>query len=677
MVEQPTSRRTRAVSLLRSHRGLLVILALQAVVVVTLLGRASPWATLSLDCVAGTVAETALFEPGWGPGEVVDGLVWSQALSGLVALPGYAALGTGYGLVGKAAAFLWAMGLVVLVYLLGLRASGRPGGLFAAAVVAFSPPMVFHTSLVLGNWHWTGLVFDYGVLLLALRIGWPQDRGAESRWQRWPGFAALGLGCGLAVLNSPKSLPFVAVACVVAFSGARPRRWLAGLPATAAGAAVGGLPLLLHRVVAGGPEEATGDAIWSRLFAFRPDLAKLGDLFGEPIAKTLHLEGPLGWQAGEALSSAWVACCWIGCLLALGGVVWGLARREGADGGSVMARLGPLAFCALFALAYLVLDTRLRVLPPDFGNYRQNSHRAFTAMLMAMAVGGAGGWGWLWSRCRGMERPLTRRALRGIALLGAATPAVICLVAQLSLAAGAPGLGRVGLDTYRGHCFDVSGFFAAGKEPDPEAMERFCGRLSSPDRRRDCLAGAAWGIGHLHARLEPAPPYPTDRPVPSGDLCDHVPPTERGRCAYWEPGQQPGMGGELAQACDALPGTRRDLCYMGGGWYHSQVAWGTEDWPLEACESLVDERARAACWTGPGFHMIDHLAVTPPRLRSALARVPDRRRPDVARGAGVMLGRTWASGEVAGWVCDQMEEERLVAACRDGVALAREHAYGE
>ena len=656
----------------REHRGLLAVLALHAVVVAAVVGRASPWATLSLDCVAGTVAEAALFEPGWGPGEVVDGLVWSQALSGLVALPGYAVLGTGVGLVGKVAAWLMAALLLVLVYAVGCRASGKAAGLLAAAGVAFAPPVLFHTSLVLGNWHWTGLLFDYGALLIALRIGWPGDDGAV-RWQRWPGFALLGLVCGLAVLNSPKSLPFVAFACGVAALGVGPRRWLRGGLATLAGAVVGGAPLLLHGLVAGGPGEAKGDPIWAQLFNFHPQPGKLWDLVGPTLPRTLHLEDLLGPGAGEATAELWVRACQVGCLVALVGVVWTLRRRD-RDGGAIMARLAPLAFVALFAAAYVVIDTRIRLLSEDFVNFRQHSHMMLTSLLVGMAVGAACGWGWLWDRLETVDAAGLRRGLRALLVIAALAPAGVGLTGQAAMANDAPGVRAAGLDAYRGRCFDIPGFFAARRHADA-GVEARCAGLSSPEREQDCLTGVAWGLGYRSVRLEAARPYAAARPLPPPGLCRFVPPDEQDRCVPWAAGQQPGLGTRLPEVCDALPDPRRRFCYLGAGWYASQVAWGSRYWPLEACEALADEEAREACWGGPGFHAVDHMAPTPARLHGLLQRVPERRRAAAATGAGLMLGRTWASEAVALERCGQLGAE-LAIACAGGVELARAQAFG-
>ena len=657
--------------------GLLVVLLLHLAVVAVVVGRASPWATMSLDCVPGTVAEAALFEPGWGAFQVVDGAVWSQVLAGLAALPGYVALGTENGLVGKAAAWLLSVGLLLVVYALMCRAAGPEVGALAAAGVAFAPPVLFHTSLILGNWHWTGLLFDYGALLIALRIGWwraPPD--SPTRWARWPGFALLGLTSGLAMLNSPKSLPFVALAWLVALSGTRPRRWLEGAAAGLVGGALGAAPLLRRFLAAGPPGEGGGrDPIWAQLFDFRPELSKLLDLAWRSLPGTLHLEEVLGATAGRMLGSAWVLCCWTGCLVALGAILWTLRSRPDRDGGSLVALAVPLAFCAAFAAAYVVINTRIRILPAEFSNFRQHSHMMLTPLLAGMAVGSAGGWGWLWGRANALRSPTWRRAIRSGALFAALLPAAVGLLSQAAIARDAPGVAQGGLHAFRGNCFDISGFFAAGKnEGAPGETERICDQLSLPERRADCRAGAAWGQGFNAARLVPDGRYPSDRPAPSGRLCRDVPPDLRARCGPWREGARPALDRRLDEVCGALPGLRRDGCFMGGGWLTSQIAWGTQDWPLEACESLGTEPAREACWGGAGFHAAGHLGNTPPRLRSLLLRVPVPRRQAAAAGAGLLLGRTWAAEAVARSTCDQLGAG-LREGCLEGVAAGRSHAF--
>jgi hypothetical protein len=237
----------------------------------------------------------------------------------------------------------------------------------------------------------------------------------------------------------------------------------------------------------------------------------------------------------------------------------------------------------------------------------------------------------------------------------------------------APGPGLEGQQAFRGTCFDIPGFFASNKLED-SAVEARCRALSTPARQTDCLAGAAWGVGFGAARLEASSqPYASSRPRPDGRLCEQVPPDMRDRCLGWGPGSQPGLGDRVAPACRQLTADRREACFLGAGWFASQLVWGRPEWPLEACEDLSDPAERDACWAGPGFQAADHLANTPARLRALLLRVPETRRGASAKGAGYLLGRTWASKSVAVRTCEQLGAP-FQEGCLEGVTAGRRHS---
>jgi hypothetical protein len=664
------------------HRGLLVLLGLHALLFAGVVLRASPWATLSLDCVAGTVAHTILGEPAWGPWNVVDGAIGGQVVAGVAALPAYALLGTGNGLVGKLAAWLVSAGLLLLVYGVACRAAGRPAGTLAVAGVAFAPPVVFHTSLIYGNWHWTGLLFDFGAVLLALRIGWPRPPGPDgdpvnpaSGWRGHAALAALGLICGLALFNSPRSLPFVGVAALIAAIGLGPRRLLVRLPAGLGGAALGLAPLLLRLgEQASGGAGGKGDVVYGRLLQFRPQPDKLGDLFWPELPTTLHLQELLGFGGlVDGLAVAWVACLWFGCGIAAVGVAVAAVRRTPGRGGGTLALAAPVAFCALFAAAYVVLETRIELLPDALTDIRHHSHRLLSSLLVGMAVGAAGGWILLWRALDRIDAGGLRGGLRTLVVVLALLPAGVGLASQIAMVAQAPGPGLEGLTAFRGACFDVPGFFASD-EMDELGLQVRCKELSTEQRRRDCRAGAAWGSGFGAVRLQATRrAYPSDRFRPDGHLCERVPPDQRERCLGWGHGELPGLGPDVETVCAQLGEHERPLCFLGAGWFASQVAWGGPDWPLEACDELRSPADRDACWGGPGFQAADHLASTPDRLRALLLTTPRARQPAVAAGAGYLLGRTWASESVAASTCAQLGDP-LVQGCLRGVAAGRRHA---
>ena len=661
--------------LLTRHRALLAILAVYAIVWIAVPGRGSHWATLSVECVAGTVGEAMLGEPAWGPWSVIDGLVGGQVFYAAVALPFWLLLGTAGGLGGKLAAFSVSVGLLLLIYALGCRASGRPAGALAAAGVAFAPPVIFASSMMTGNWHWSELVFDYGTGLTALLVAWPRGRPAD-RPTPHLGLAMLAMLSGLGAFNSPQSLPFIALAWVVAALGCGPRRLLKGAPACLLGAGVG-LALPIWRLAGmsakqGGPP---GAPLWRRLVQFNLDWSKLTDLVWPELPVTLHIREATPFLSPETsggLETAWVLVCWTGCLLTVVGVIerW---RRKRDDGGALVASLLPVGFCLAFAAAYLALEVRIRIADPLFSEYRQASHRILPPLIVAMVVGAAPGWIWLWRRLGSLGGGPARYGLRALVLSAALLAPSIGLFSQGSMAASAPGGGGDGLSLYRGSCFDPPGFFMYGHREDRGYAEERCESLSTQHRRDECLTGVAIGVGFYSARLSGPGEWPEFR---DDEPCSHAPPDFARRCNPWDPTQTPELGQALERACRSVPEERRAVCFQGAGWYTSQVVWGTDMWPITGCESVAEEADREACWRGPGFQLGDHMSHTPHRLAPLMQRVPPHRRPAVARGVGWSVGTAWAARHVALDVCSALGPD-LAVACEEGVEIARLHAHPE
>jgi hypothetical protein len=661
------------------HRGFLLVLLGYTVMWCSVVGRASPWATVSLDCVVGTVAEVVLSEPAWSPWHVVDGPLGAQLLSGLLALPAYAVAGSS-GLVGKLGALLLSLALFCIVYALALRAAGRMAALLAVVGIAFVPPAVFHPSLIFGNWHWSQLLFDYGTVLLAVRIGWPPGRRGGARGQLL--LLLLGVLSGVGIHNSPQSIPFVATAWLVVLAGRGPRGFLVGLPASTAGAVLGLAPLL-WRVFAfeplgSGALRPQKDVVWGRLFQFRPEWDKFADLVYPELPATLHLPESVPYLSpglSRGLETAWVLCCWAGCAFALVALVRRFRARERGDGPALVSLAAPLLFVAAFVLAYVVLDTRIEILRPELSEHRQHSHRTLPPLFVALAVCAGMGWAGVWQALHGASRPALRRLLRALVLTAALVPAGVGLLSQVSIAAAAPPFGLDSLTAWRSTCFDIPGHFAAGKTDDPARLQALCGSLSTPERVDDCLTGAAWGIGFSQARLVGRLPFEAHR---YRDPCQspRIPPDLRGRCEPWNPPEGPVFDARLGLACDGLGEAGRAPCFVGAGWFASQMYWGTEDWPSDVCDSLVDAEDNQACWAGVGFHAADHLGPTPDRLRRRLESVRSERHHDLGRGVGYTLGRTWSSERIARSFCADLGGQ-LEIGCGLGIAEARRHAFPE
>ncbi len=639
---------------MRDRLDLSLLLVAHGGLLAAIVGRGSPWATASIDCVTPTLAAVALSEPAWTLGESLDTLVGGQLLAALIGLPAFALLGTG-GAVGKGLAVLTSMGVVALVWAV-LRPAGRGAAALGAAGVAFAPPLVVHASTIFGNWHYSQAAFDYGLALLALGLVSPQRAAAGPR-VRAAWWAAFGLVAGLAVANSLGSVPFVA-AVIVGLAAVGRRDVLPGIGPAGVGFAIGAAPLVGRLL--GRSEDATV----ARLLDVRPNAGVLPGLVHPDLPWTLHMHdlAPSSWlDVVFTLESAWVVCAWAGVVAAGVWVVRGV-RRGSVSRRAALGVAVPLAFVLVFVAAAVALDLRIERIAARYTNVRDHTHRVFPPLLLAMAAAAGPGWAAAWRWAATLQAPL-RGAARGVVVVGGGTVPVLGAVAGLTILASAPGGGPA----YRGACFDVAGYANAGALGTGAAAAR-CEALSTPGRRADCLAGVAWGTGFHVARIE-------GRGSSGGaDRCSHAPPDVRDRCAGWSPGEVPGVGDEVVEACGAMPDEHRGLCAMGAGWFVAGFGRHWTDAPLRACESFPEPRDRDACWRGPGFIVADHLHATPGRVAAVLEELPRGRRAAAAWGAGYSVGRTYAGERQARALCDGLGE--LGDPCRAGVSQARAHTGG-
>jgi len=636
---------------MRDRSALTLLLVAHGGLLAAVVGRGSPWATASIDCVTPTLAAVALGEPAWSVWDGVDTVLGGQALAALAGLPLFALLGT-HAWVGKALAILLSMGVVALVWSV-LRPAGRGGALLGAAGVAFAPPLVLHASTIFGNWHYSQLVFDYGAAAAALHL--LARRGAGPRPVAWFGFGVL-VGLGLA--NSLGSLPFLGIAVVAVGVGAG-RRHPRGLLLAGAGLVVGAPPLW-GRALGAAP---AGDATLTRLFDLRPNLGVLPGLVHPDLPWTLHMHDLAPRSASTAVftaESAWVVLAWLGVGLATARVV--VEARRGTLSRRALWGLGvPLAFIGAFVAACVLLDLRIERLPWRYANVRDHTHRVFPPLLVALAAASGPGWAAAWAAAERLSGR-ARTAARALVVGAGATLPALGAASAIAIVLQAPGGGP----DYRGACFDVAGFAAVGALGPGAATER-CEALSTPARRADCLAGAAWGVGYHTARVEGRTPRRG-----GDDPCRDTPPDLRTRCEPWgEDG--PAVADEVVTACRALDADRRDLCFLGVGWFLADLGRVWPEAPLAACDALPRPAERDACWRGPGFVAADHLHSTPVRLAAVLAELPADRAPAGARGAGYSVGRTYAADAPALAVCAALSAP-LSTACREGVAEARAHA---
>ena len=655
----------RAAASRADRLGLALLLLAHGGLLAAIVGRGSPWATASLDCVTPTLAEVVLSEPTWSLWDSVDTAVGGQALAALAALPAFALFGTS-ATVGKALAIALSMGVVGLVWAL-LRPVGRGAAGVSAAGVAFAPPLVLHASTILGNWYYAQLAFDYGAALIALALVGP-GVAAWARGRRAAGWLAFGVVVGLGVVQSPGSIPFLGLSCaLLAILGRRDLRW--GAPAAGLGLGVALLPAAWAQMGA----ERGADPTLTRLIDIRPDLGGLPGLIYPDLPWTLHahdLAPEAALPAVFTIEAVWTACLWTGVALA---AVWLVraARRGDVPRRVWLGAAVPVAFVVIFAVACVALDLRIERLPWRHTHVREHTHRVLTPLLVALAVGAGPGWAVAWRSALRIPAPARRAARCGVAL-GAGLPPLLGAAASLTILATSPGGGP----GYRGACFDVAGFKTAVADGVDVARTR-CESLSLEGRRADCRAGVAWAVGYTSATVEggSASSGATTSPaVRSTDVCAHVPPDLRGRCRSWGTAT-PRIGGGAAEACAGEEGALRDLCGLGVGWFVSSLGRVPTEAPMTACDTFGTPRDAEACWRGPGFALADHLHATPVRLAGALEELPDTRRAAAARGAGYSIGRTYARAATALSLCDALGAP-LDAPCRGGVADARAHTGG-
>ncbi|MCP4872379.1 MAG: hypothetical protein GY898_27080 [Proteobacteria bacterium] len=613
-----------------THGGLLLLLAVHAALYAWIVGSASPWATAPLECAPGAMAELMLDGSDWSIWDTFHGALGGMFVSASAGLPLLAALGVKAGTL-KLLAWLTAVVVIGVVYALLDRHESRTAALLGATGIAFGPPALFHVQAVFGNWHWTQLFFDYGVVLLALELA----RQPRPAWA----WGLFGFATGVGIFNCIGSLPFMAVGWLALLVAAGARGVAPKLGAAVGGAVVGGAPflykLLIHRPF--GLPESPGDQTLGRLSRLSVEPSKALDLVYPELPWALHIHDALPTWSGQVtwrIETAWVVITWLGlgAAVVFGVGLWKTNRRH------LPVALVPALFALLFAGAYVVLDTKLRMLPLDFTNVREASHRTIPPLLAALAVGSGIGWARLaerWPR------------VRGVMLALGALPAVIGAGTMLALVPADAPASVSTVSSYRAVCFDALGHFAAGAfRGDPAAGHEVCEGLRDPARAASCQRGVAWGTGFFGGRLGAV--ADADRPVD------------------FEPGAI-GFTAEGRAVCDSLPDGSRADCLLGVGWSAGASNWGVGPWPLKACDSFADEADRAGCWRGVGFPVGDHLHPTPAKAVGLLGRVPQDRRALVAEGMGLAIARSYGTPAMANWLCDRIGG-RDAAACRRGVA---------
>ena len=632
-------------------RGVLAVLLVHQALLWAAVLTGNPQATVTWDCVAGSMAEDALRGWAFSPLDSFDGVLGGMFLASLVGLPLFKAVGV-TGLAVKGVSVTLAGAVVAGAGLVWARALGPRAGMLAAAAVAFLPPVAFIASLILGNWHFTEVGFELALTGVLLGVIWGRGRG-DPLSVRW----ALGTGvlAGLAVFNCFATAVFLPALYAVGWATSRSRASWRSAGAHAAGLLVGLAPLwfkvLVHQPygIAGGgsvrvPPEATNVGL---------SLGKLVGLVDGAFQQGLHFDTALSTPAGSfassglaGLASAALLLGW--ALLALRvspsmlALVRGCLPGREASADEVSPAAIPVLMAAIFLVALLASDMNLRHVPWYLSNPRDHDHIVLIPWLAQLALCGA-----LLADSLRYER--TTGTVRGGELgissrlgsvIGALPIACVVLAGMIGLGAFVvPDAGTPrSASAFRGSCWDVKGFMLAphlGLEF--ESGRALCEEYGE-QQGWECSRGVAWAVGYFGVE------------------------------AYMEESQ-----GTPAAACQEMPDPWRAECLRGVGWGLSSGGGGDVSDGFEmagVCDALSPAEDARWCWRGVGFPIGDHLGSSPERLRRAMEDLPVNRRADVAEGAGALLGRTYSAEETAQGLCAQWGED-LAASCMRGVQDSR------
>ncbi len=635
----------------RRHLPLLLILAAQQTLLWLVLLSNNPETTVTWDCVAGAMGYEALRGWSFTALDSFDGVLGGMFVASLLGLPFFSLFGV-TGLTVKATSALLIAALTVLTWCTWSRFSSRPHAVFACTAVALVPPVVFISSLMMGQWHFTELIFESLAIFLLLRMLF-ESAGQDSFSVR--GVLGLGVVLGLALFNCFASLVFFPVFLGLLWAMGKDRlRWLHGLSLVVglvAASSPGWWKLVGHHPY--GIEAAIRPSIPPQATNSRFELGQLVEMFpGGGFTSAMHFDTAFGGEPLYGLSwflavlvTAGLFLGWLGMCLrtapSLRAVLVALLPgRPAASSGSISPALLPPAMAGLYGLAYILSDLRLRPLDWWLSNPRDHGHTALVPWIVWMSLSGALLLGSFIQEWRGqpcaagewqMPSWLSRAGAMALAfaiVLSVQLPSLVGIAAMRiepspDLSAGA---------IYRGHCWDAFGFYMAPHlHLDAGRINDACARYGDVGRV-ECYRGGAWAMGFLE----------TSRQVGS-TLRGGPSPLARG-----------GNGGSAA-SCVGLPELWRGECLRGVGW--ALASGGAGDVSAarsmaEDCDLLVVEADRRACWLGVGFPIGDHLNSTPPRLRRRVLDLPEERRQWVVEGAGAQVGRTYGTRAAMQMICE-------------------------
>ena len=644
---------------MREHRPLLLLLAVQLCFSLLVWFSGSMYGSWAIECGVGSIGHDLArgLNPRVPLPDYYDGWTSGYLLAGILGAPlHWLPVRSIYAL--KALCVLLDVAIATVAWLFLRRNVGPRAARVGTALLVLCPPQLAFYALHAGDYHYTELLFDLGMAALLAEVAIHGRRGVG-----W--YAALGLVCGLAVTNCLGSLPFVAVVGVLWWildkgSLARPQFWAAPV------AGLLGLAPVLHKLFVHIPYGLGRGPVGAKIFYVRgagpgsPSLLeKLADLpaaYTSTLGFSDGLRPLMSWPASWSLGATYALLTALGLVAVLAlrwRPAWGLVRallpgaRFAPDAASRRAagELILAGFTLAFVLAYLLSDQLLVADHPLRSQLRSN--RFVPPIIALLAINGGVAVQLLTDRW-----PAARRWAAWLW----APLAALCLLSWGGMVDWG-GLATSRGIPFRGHCYDLHGFYASSFLPDVEGPGGGEDRWASvdicagfePAGRADCFLGRTWGVGRRY--------------VPEREMA--VTPPER-----WRPDPR------LARACDALPGGWRDDCYRQVGW---TINWGIlkgghgPPWALLPgyCAAMPTPEAADLCVEGGGFYLGDHYAFAPWKFNQLVP--PDRATPRVrqrfAAGVGASLTHYLEHTERALEVCEQYGavDPQLAEPCREGV----------
>ncbi len=649
---------------MRRHLPLIAVVGLQQLAFWAVVLSNNPQATVTFDCVSGSMARDVLRGFAYSPLDTYDGILGGMAIGATTGLPIFALFGV-TGLSVKAAAALWSGATALVGTLFLQRFFGRRAAVLGGLTLALPMPTMFLASTILGNWHYTELLFE---LAVAGGLCWLIWGGGVRRRGALFGF---GLLSGLALFNCFGSLIFFGAFWAVMWAMLRVAAGWRGIASYVGGVLLGATPLwakLLLHTPYDAPVLEGGTKVPKEMLALSVDVGKLGDLLVDNgFSWGLHFQDALDAPRGTVLSmtlatvvTAALFAGWIGLLwrtspsirALLGGLLPG--RAVGPE--RVSPAVVPALMGAFYALAWLLSDMNVAVRPWYLANVRDLGHATLIPWAMVMGLCGAV----LVGR---MSDGSTDGPPPGERALPSMVPKAMGGLLLAMIAANAFGIARATAhDTppadgsiYRGTCHDVHGFYmgphvvgaaAATQAGDPLPESQYVATAEAacapygPEAALECPRGVVWSLGFGQVDFE---------------------------------GED--EGGPRPNACLGLPSALRAECLRGMGWALQSMGEGgivAASLEAERCDDFVEAVDRDACWRGVGFPLGDHLSNRPDRLMRALKDFPPDRREQIARGAATHLGRTYSSWSWMVGMCqrwDPVYRPACVAGLEDSMAF--------